>query len=50
VYPTPPYKVRAPHPDILFAPDPCLLDLGGVLVGVTATDVIKQISKEEICK
>ncbi|KAG7298053.1 hypothetical protein JYU34_018823 [Plutella xylostella] len=48
IYPTPPYTTRKKHPNIQFLPDPCTLNINGIYVGVTSTDVLMQISKEEI--
>ncbi|XP_045502628.1 DNA polymerase alpha subunit B isoform X1 [Colias croceus] len=48
IYPTPPYSVRKKHPNIHFIPDPCTLNINGVMVGVTGTDVLMHISQEEI--
>lgn len=48
IYPTPPYTTRKKHPNIQFLPDPCTININGIYVGVTSTDVLMQISKEEI--
>ncbi|KAJ2953252.1 hypothetical protein O0L34_g832 [Tuta absoluta] len=48
MYPTPPYSTRRKHPNIHFIPDPSTLSINGVLVGVTSTDVLMQLSQEEI--
>ncbi|KAI5643143.1 DNA polymerase alpha/epsilon subunit B domain-containing protein [Phthorimaea operculella] len=48
IYPTPPYSTRRKHPNIHFIPDPSTLNINGVLVGVTSTDVLMHLSQEEI--
>ncbi|XP_025830237.1 DNA polymerase alpha subunit B isoform X4 [Agrilus planipennis] len=48
VYPTPPYVSKNKYPNLHFVPDPSMLDIGGLIVGVTATDVLFQMSREEI--
>ncbi|CAH0728424.1 unnamed protein product, partial [Brenthis ino] len=48
IYPTPPYKSRRKHPNIHFLPDPCTLNINGIIVGVTSTDILMNISQEEI--
>ncbi|XP_052744171.1 DNA polymerase alpha subunit B isoform X2 [Bicyclus anynana] len=48
IYPTPAYSSRKRHPNIHFVPDPCTLNVDGVLVGITSTDVLMHISQEEI--
>ncbi|XP_068618836.1 DNA polymerase alpha subunit B isoform X4 [Battus philenor] len=49
IYPTPPYpSSKRKHPNIHFLPDPCTLNLSGVVVGITGIDVLMHISQEEI--
>ncbi|CAG4931941.1 unnamed protein product [Parnassius apollo] len=48
IYPTPPYSSRRKHPNIHFVPDPCTLNISGIVVGITSTDVLMHISQEEI--
>ncbi|CAH2045616.1 unnamed protein product, partial [Iphiclides podalirius] len=48
IYPTPPYSSRRKHPNIHFVPDPCTLNISGIVVGVTGADVLMHISQEEI--
>ena len=48
IYPTPPYNSRKKHTNIHFLPDPSTLNINGVIVGITSTDVIMSISQEEI--
>ncbi|XP_026760615.2 DNA polymerase alpha subunit B isoform X2 [Galleria mellonella] len=48
IYPTPPYSTRRKYHNIHFLPDPCTLNINGVVVGLTSTDVLMNISQEEI--
>ncbi|CAK1552252.1 unnamed protein product [Leptosia nina] len=48
IYPTPPYSVRKKYANIHFLPDPCFININGVVVSVTSTDVLMHISQEEI--
>ncbi|CAK1583502.1 unnamed protein product [Parnassius mnemosyne] len=48
IYPTPPYSSRRKHPNIHFVPDPCTLNISGIVLGITSTDVLMHISQEEI--
>ncbi|CAG9789223.1 unnamed protein product [Diatraea saccharalis] len=48
IYPTPAYSSRRKHMNINFLPDPCTLNINGIIVGVTSTDVLMHISQEEI--
>lgn len=50
VYPTPPYILRKSYPRLHLIPDPALLDVNGILFGITATDVLKHITREEVVK
>lgn len=47
-YPTPPYNSRRKHANIHFVPDPTTLNINGIIIGVTSTDVLMHISQEEI--
>ncbi|XP_047994218.1 DNA polymerase alpha subunit B [Leguminivora glycinivorella] len=48
IFPSPPYSTRRKYTHIHFVPDPCTLNIGGVIVGATSADVLMQISQEEI--
>ncbi|XP_034250345.1 DNA polymerase alpha subunit B isoform X2 [Thrips palmi] len=48
VYPTPPYVLRKSYPRLHLLPDPALLDINGIVFGITATDVLKHITREEV--
>ncbi|KRX21169.1 DNA polymerase alpha subunit B [Trichinella nelsoni] len=57
IYPCPPYRLKwrafigenVEQPDnLFFAPDPCLLNVGGVIVGITSTDILWHLKNEEL--
>ncbi|CAB3377864.1 Hypothetical predicted protein [Cloeon dipterum] len=53
IYPSPPYNLSAADkkalPDnVTLVSDPCLLDVGGLIIGVTSTDILKHIGPCEI--
>ncbi|XP_045528050.1 DNA polymerase alpha subunit B isoform X1 [Pieris brassicae] len=48
IYPTPPYSMRKQPANIFFLPDPCTLNINGVVVTATSTDALMHISQEEI--
>lgn len=51
VYPTAPYVQSGqsvPHKNVTFLPDPCIIKLNGVTIGMTATDIYSHISDAEI--
>ncbi|GIX74563.1 DNA polymerase alpha subunit B [Caerostris extrusa] len=48
VYPTPPYSVDHATKRLYLTSDPCLLNIEGVIFGITATDVLFHLGKEEI--
>ncbi|KAI8425179.1 hypothetical protein MSG28_007004 [Choristoneura fumiferana] len=48
IYPTSAYSSRRKLPHVQFMPDPCTLNINGIIVGITSTDVLMQISQEEI--
>jgi DNA polymerase alpha subunit B len=55
VYPTPPFALSAAErrliPDnVLFVSDPCLLDVDGLVIAVTSTDVLKHLGPSEISR
>lgn len=43
VYPTPPCTLRKTYPNLHLLPDPSLLDLDGITVGVSSTDVLDHL-------
>ncbi|KRZ75889.1 DNA polymerase alpha subunit B [Trichinella papuae] len=57
IYPCPPYRLKwsafigenVEQPDnLFFAPDPCLLNVGGVIIGITSTDILWHLKNEEL--
>ena len=48
IYPTPEFKIDA-NPRIISVPDPAILNIDGVILGMTSTDVLFHLGKEEIC-
>ncbi|XP_011644932.1 DNA polymerase alpha subunit B isoform X1 [Pogonomyrmex barbatus] len=53
VFPTPQYaifnrKLLQNYSNLKLMPDPCILNVAGLKVGITSVDVIKHIGKEEI--
>jgi DNA polymerase alpha subunit B len=48
VYPTPPFQPKKNQANFHFFSDPCVIDVDGVLIGVTSTDILFHLSKEEI--
>ncbi|EFN60471.1 DNA polymerase subunit alpha B [Camponotus floridanus] len=53
IFPTPEYavfnkKLLQNYRNLKLMPDPCILDVAGLKIGVTSVDVIKHIGKEEI--
>jgi len=53
VYPTPPFGLYGPshelyNPRLHSVSDPSLLNINGVLIGVTSTDILLHLGKEEI--
>lgn len=49
-YPTPEYSIRnsLKRPNLHLMPDPCMLDIDGLIIGVTSVDIIRHLSSEEI--
>ncbi|XP_012231068.1 DNA polymerase alpha subunit B isoform X2 [Linepithema humile] len=53
IFPTPQYtvfnrKLLQNYPNLKLMPDPCILDVADLKIGITSVDVIKHIGKEEI--
>lgn len=48
VYPTPPYKLSKKYPNVHCFPDPSLISINGVVIGVTSSDPLFHIGREEI--
>jgi len=55
VYPSPPFALAAAEkkqiPDnVTFVSDPCMLDVDGVVLGITSTDILKHLGPSEISR
>lgn len=50
VYPTPPYKLfkGVNKPNLVLLPDPCTINVLGILITLTTTDIIKHMQEEEL--
>ncbi|XP_031640662.1 DNA polymerase alpha subunit B [Contarinia nasturtii] len=48
IYPTAPYAHSSPYKNVTFLPDPCIIKLNGVTIGMTATDIYSHITDAEI--
>ncbi|CAH1970977.1 unnamed protein product [Acanthoscelides obtectus] len=48
VYPTPPYKVKDNHPNIKFVSDPAMININGLVIGITSVDVLLHLSNYEL--
>ncbi|KAH8363553.1 hypothetical protein KR084_011573 [Drosophila pseudotakahashii] len=47
VYPTPPNTLRRTYPNLHMLPDPSLVDMDGITLGVTSTDVVDHLLSHE---
>lgn len=48
VYPTPPPTLRKTYPNLHLLPDPSMVDLDGISLGVTSTDVVDHLLSHEL--
>lgn len=48
VYPTAPYAQSGPNKNVTFLPDPCIIKVNGITIGMTATDIYNHILDAEI--
>ncbi|XP_063703755.1 DNA polymerase alpha subunit B [Culicoides brevitarsis] len=48
VYPTHPYRCQQRFENVHFLPDPCIVDIEGVQIGITSTDTISTMSDNEL--
>jgi DNA polymerase alpha subunit B len=48
VYPTHPYRVSRAHPNLHLLPDPCIVDINGVQIGLTSMDVCQAVTDAEL--
>lgn len=47
-YPTKPYKLQQ-YPNVLMAPDPSIIDVNGIKIGITSADITQQLADSEFC-
>lgn len=48
VYPTHPYRVKNNNPNIRLLPDPCIVEMDELSVGLTSTDIISHFASHEV--
>ncbi|XP_023023808.2 DNA polymerase alpha subunit B [Leptinotarsa decemlineata] len=48
VYPTPPFKIAERYNNLTFVPDPCMININGLVIGATSADVLLHISNFEL--
>lgn len=48
VYPTHPYESKQQYRNLHLLPDPCVVDIEGIHVGITSTDTINMMSNNEL--
>ncbi|XP_055587186.1 DNA polymerase alpha subunit B isoform X2 [Uranotaenia lowii] len=48
VYPSFPYKISKYFKNLHFLPDPCVVSINGVEIGVTTVDIIKDLAEAEV--
>lgn len=47
IYPTPAYNITTKYPNVKFMPDPCLLNINGIIIGLNNVDVLFHLGKYE---
>lgn len=48
VYPTHPYTTRQSYRNLTLLPDPCIMNINGVVVGISTTDVLTHLLEAEL--
>lgn len=50
-FPTHPYKLKTlrPYPNLFVAPDPSIIEINGIKIGITSVDITQQLSEAEFC-
>ena len=48
VYPVPPFILKTQYTNLTLAADPCMLDIDGIIIGATSTDILMHLGKEEV--
>lgn len=49
IYPTPPFDVAKKYPNLRSVADPSMINIEGVVIGITSMDVLRHLGKEELC-
>lgn len=51
VYPTHPYNLKQRNfPNLTFLPDPSIISINGIIIGLTSTDVIGHLTEVELAQ
>ncbi|VEN59333.1 unnamed protein product [Callosobruchus maculatus] len=48
VFPTPPYKCKEDQKNIVFVSDPSIIDINGLVIGITTVDILLHLSNYEL--
>ena len=50
-YPTRPYKLKKlrPYPNLFLAPDPSIIEINGIQIGLSSVDITQQLADAEFC-
>ena len=48
VYPTHPMSTKKIYSNVHMLPDPCIIDLNGIEIGVTSTDILDHLITNEL--
>ncbi|EAT40593.1 AAEL007692-PA [Aedes aegypti] len=48
VFPSFPYTISTSFPNLRFLPDPCIISINGLEIGITTADIIKDLSEAEV--
>lgn len=50
-YPTRPYKLKKlrPYPNLFMAPDPSIVEINGIKIGLSSVDITQQLADAEFC-
>lgn len=50
-YPTRPYQLRKlqPYPNLFMAPDPSIIEINGIHIGISSVDITQQLADAEFC-
>ncbi|RZC36529.1 vacuolar protein sorting-associated protein 11 -like, partial [Asbolus verrucosus] len=48
IFPSPSFKTRKNYENLICAPNPCILDIDGLVIGASSMDILSHISKAEM--